>query len=107
MRPVRNEEQLFNESQIRTRNPVGRCYGVWKRRFPILALSIRLKLDQVEAVIVITAVLHIISCERNEEHPPIDEEVEAAIEIINNVLNIINENNVVINNSTRLTLINE
>lgn len=44
LRPAKNEEQLFNESQIRTRNPVKRCYGVWKRRFPILALGIRLNL---------------------------------------------------------------
>lgn len=109
LRPVRNEEHLFNESQIRTRNPVERCYGVWKRRFPVLALGIRLNLDRVEAVIVATAVLHNIACERNEEIPPIDTEVEAAIQLINNVPNIINnnENNITINNSTRLTLINE
>lgn len=34
-------EHLYNESQIRTRNPVERSYGVWKRRFPILVLGMR------------------------------------------------------------------
>lgn len=50
LRPAKNEEQLFNESQIRTRNPVERCYGVWKRKFPFLALGIRLNLDRVKAL---------------------------------------------------------
>ncbi|XP_063917859.1 putative nuclease HARBI1 [Zophobas morio] len=30
-------QQLYNESHIRTRNVVERCFGVLKRRFPILA----------------------------------------------------------------------
>ncbi|KAJ8980951.1 hypothetical protein NQ317_001214 [Molorchus minor] len=55
--PVTPAEQLFNESQIRTRNPVERCYGVWKRRFPILSLGIRLNIERVEAVIVACAIL--------------------------------------------------
>jgi hypothetical protein len=39
---VRNRaENLFNESQIRTRNVVERSYGVWKRRFPALAMGLR------------------------------------------------------------------
>lgn len=107
LRPAKNEEHLFNESQIRTRNPVERCYGVWKRRFPILALGIRLNLDRVEAVIVATAVLHNIACERNEEIPLTDTEVEAAIHVVNNMPNNINGNTITINNSTRLSLINE
>lgn len=31
-------EELYNESIIRTRNVVERHFGVWKRRFPVLAL---------------------------------------------------------------------
>nr|CAI5825436.1 unnamed protein product [Callosobruchus analis] len=46
----------------RTRNPVERCFGVWKRRFPILAVGIRLKIEKVEAVVIATAVLHNIAC---------------------------------------------
>lgn len=109
--PVTAAEQLFNESQIRTRNPVERCYGVWKRRFPVLALGIRLKVDNVEAVIVATAVLHNLACDMREAEPPIDEDIEAAINLINyipqNNNGAPNNNTVGINNSTRMTLINE
>lgn len=56
---VKNEaENLYNESQIRTRNCIERSYGVWKRRFPILSLGIRLNHKKVEGIIVATAVLH-------------------------------------------------
>ena len=50
--PRRNIEELYNESIIRTRNPVERTYGVLKRRFPILSLGLRLKLTTSQAVIV-------------------------------------------------------
>ena len=55
---VGRAEQLFNESQIRTRNPIERTFGIWKRRFPILALGLRLKSDKVEAIVMATAFLH-------------------------------------------------
>ncbi|XP_030762453.1 putative nuclease HARBI1 [Sitophilus oryzae] len=42
--PTTRAENLFNEAQIRTRNPIERCFGVLKRRFPILATGIRLML---------------------------------------------------------------
>lgn len=29
-------EELYNESQIRTRNVIERVFGVWKRRFPTI-----------------------------------------------------------------------
>lgn len=35
-----------------------RCFGVWKRRFPIVALTMRLSLLRANAVITATAVLH-------------------------------------------------
>lgn len=78
-------ENLFNESVIRTRNPVERSYGVWKRRFPILALGIKLKLNRIEAVIVSTAVLHNIACLMKEEVPSVNEDIEAQINILNNI----------------------
>uniref|UniRef100_A0A1B6MNX0 DDE Tnp4 domain-containing protein n=1 Tax=Graphocephala atropunctata TaxID=36148 RepID=A0A1B6MNX0_9HEMI len=56
--PILQEEQLYQESQIQTRNPIERCFGVWKRRFPVLALGIRLKVDGLENVCVATAILH-------------------------------------------------
>lgn len=43
LNPITNVENTFNESQIRTRNPIERSYGVWKRRFPILSLGINVR----------------------------------------------------------------
>lgn len=54
-------------------------------------------------MIVATAVLYNIACERNEEIPLTDTEVEAAIHVTNNI----NGNTITINNSTRLSLINK
>lgn len=86
--PLRNPrngaEVLFNESQIRTRNVVERSYGVWKRRFPGLALGLRLRRTTTQYVIVSTAVLHNIACSENENVPLINEEEQAAIDIVNN-----------------------
>lgn len=65
-------EELYNESIIRTRNPVERQYGVWKRRFPVLSLKLRLKLETTMAVIVATAVLHNIAILERDELPPPD-----------------------------------
>jgi hypothetical protein len=76
------EENLFQESIVRTRNPIERCYGVWKRRFPILSLGIRLNLDRVESIIVATAVLHNICIREKEDVPPVDEEIQDAIEAL-------------------------
>jgi nuclease HARBI1 len=73
--PVRREEILYNESQIRTRGAVERQYGVWKRRFPVLSLGIRLRLDRVQNVIVACAVLHNLAIEMNEPEPPVDPEL--------------------------------
>lgn len=74
--PTLPVEQLYNESQIRTRNPVERSYGVWKRRFPVLALGMRIKLDKIFNVIIATAVLHNILRRRGEEVPPDDPEID-------------------------------
>lgn len=71
-------ENLFNESLIRTRNVVERKYGVWKRRFPILKLGMRLKLDTSMSIIVATAVVHNLAIEEHEEIP--EEWLEDVIE---------------------------
>ncbi|CAI6370693.1 unnamed protein product [Macrosiphum euphorbiae] len=62
-------EQLYNESQIRTRNPIGRFFGVWKRRFPIMALGLRVKLIRVFPIITATLVLNNIARRAGEEVP--------------------------------------
>lgn len=79
-------EQLYNESIIRTRNVVERKYGVWKRRFPVLSLQMRIKVETVQDVIVATAVLHNIAVDFNEEIPPDSLEVnippEEALDVV-------------------------
>lgn len=68
-------EHLYNESQIRTRNPIERMFGVWKRRFPAMSLGLRLSLDNSFPVIIATAVLHNIAQQTREELPPDDQEL--------------------------------
>jgi hypothetical protein len=79
--PLRNpqlpEEHLYNEAQIRTRGTVERQYGLWKRRFPVLSLGMRLALDNVQNVIVACAVLHNLAIDMNEREPPADPELPA------------------------------
>ncbi|XP_015594194.1 putative nuclease HARBI1, partial [Cephus cinctus] len=66
-------EQLYNESLIRTRNTIERTFGVWKRRFQVLALGSRFqKTDTLLAMIVATAVLHNIARRAGELLPPDD-----------------------------------
>lgn len=71
--PVLRSEQLYNESHIRTRNTIERCFGVWKRRFPVLAYGLRLKLNTILQAIVATAVLYNLAKNMNEEEPPLPE----------------------------------
>lgn len=70
--PQNQAEQRYNEAHIRTRNSVERLFGVWKRRFPILAYGCRLKLSTILAVIPAAAVLHNMAVDFNEEQPTID-----------------------------------
>lgn len=72
LNPRTPAEQLYNESHIRTRNTIERLFGIWKRRFPVLALGLRLQLDKVMIVIVATAVLHNIARKNRDEEPPED-----------------------------------
>jgi len=61
--------EKYNESLIRTRNTVERSYGVWKRRFPVLATDINVKVSSYQSIIVATAVLHNIACNFGERMP--------------------------------------
>lgn len=73
--------QKYNESLIRTRNTVERSYGVWKRRFPILATGINVKISSSQSIIVATVVLHNIACNFRERTPTVSNEVESLITI--------------------------
>lgn len=79
LNPATQAEQLYNESQIRTRNVIERLFGVIKRRFPILAYGCRLKVDTFLTIIVAASVLHNIALTMNEEIPPLPEEVDEHI----------------------------
>lgn len=64
--PQTPAEKLYNESQIRTRNVVERAFGVWKRRFPCIGSQLRVKLKNVQPIIVSTAILHNLCIEKKE-----------------------------------------
>lgn len=76
LNPQTRGERLYNESHIRTRNAIERLIGIWKRRFPIIAYGIRLKLETAMAIIPATAVLHNIAREMNEPEPPPPEDID-------------------------------
>ncbi|KAK5648390.1 hypothetical protein RI129_003282 [Pyrocoelia pectoralis] len=63
-------EQRYNESHIRTRVIVENTFGIWKRRFPILAYGCRTKVPLTMNIIVATAILHNIARNSGEDLPP-------------------------------------
>lgn len=60
-------------------------FGVWKRRFPVLALGIRTQLNTAMMTIVATAVLYNILKQQNDELPEDDHENIINNEILNPV----------------------
>lgn len=76
LHPNNQAERLYNESHIRTRVKIENTFGVWKRRFPILAYGCRLKLETVLTIIVATAILHNISRQEGEDEPPADQDLD-------------------------------
>lgn len=68
-------ENLYNESHIRTRNCVERLFGVWKRRFPAMAIGLGVAVKHSFPIIIATTVLHNIARRSGEETPPNDNEV--------------------------------
>lgn len=104
--PQTAAERLYCEAHVRTRNVVERSYGVWKRRFPILAKGIQLDINKVQCLIVATAILHNIAIQNNDGVPPeLIPEMENAVNIVNNVpIEHVQHRNE--NNGTRLITIN-
>ncbi|KAJ8915256.1 hypothetical protein NQ315_014763 [Exocentrus adspersus] len=99
LNPVTRAEQLYNESHIRTRNSVERLFGVWKRRFPVLAYGFRCKMDVIMTSIVATAVLHNMAIDMREGLPPPPEEID------HNMLNYLNEQGNVPNHVQNIPMI--
>lgn len=104
----RPQKHLFNESQIRTCNPSEWAFGVWKQR--LLSLGVRVNIENLEAILVVTAFLHNLAFEMNLPEPPINAEIEAAtalLETLNDFNPPAKVNEEDINNFTRNTIINE
>ncbi|XP_049302059.1 putative nuclease HARBI1 [Bactrocera dorsalis] len=100
-------ERLYNESHIRSRNPIERSYGVWKRRFPVLSLGIRMNCTKVQSIIVATAVLQNICClHRDTEAPPLDPEIDTQILSVLSIPNNRSSDRRTEKNVTRNNLIN-
>lgn len=67
--------QRYNRSLVSTRNVVERQYGVWKRRFPIIAYGMRLrKVQTIQKVILATAILHNRCIDERQPEPPTDDD---------------------------------
>jgi nuclease HARBI1 len=80
-RPRTPAEQLYNESQIRTRGCVERQYGVMKRMFPILALSMRVHVANALDIIVACAVVFNLARGNGDMQPPDEiEDIQARID---------------------------
>lgn len=82
--------------------PSCRCFGVWKRRFPVISLKIRLSLSTTQSIIIATAILHNICRQKRIEdvmpeveipnydavpmmlHEPSDSNIDERQDLINN-----------------------
>lgn len=79
LNPQTAAERLYNESHIRTRNIIERLFGIWKRRFSILALRMRYHLCRIIPIIVATAILHNIARRNNDAVPDVDPELDLPV----------------------------
>ncbi|XP_041983240.1 putative nuclease HARBI1 [Aricia agestis] len=76
LNPGTPAQERFNKSQIKTRNTVERQYGVIKRRFPALAMGLRIKLERACNVIIACCILHNICVDFGEDVPPTPDELD-------------------------------
>ncbi|XP_021180962.3 putative nuclease HARBI1 [Helicoverpa armigera] len=86
--PSTAQEVRYNEAHIQTRRAIGRAFAVWKRRFPVISLTMRLSLDNIQAVIIATAVLYNICINHNIEDVPPEVELPDENEIAATAENI-------------------
>ncbi|CAG4959444.1 unnamed protein product [Parnassius apollo] len=66
LNPVSEVEHRHNEALIKTKNTIERGFGVWKCSFPVVALTLRSSIPNMQAVIIATTILHNIC--RNQSH---------------------------------------
>ncbi|XP_011858265.1 PREDICTED: putative nuclease HARBI1 isoform X1 [Vollenhovia emeryi] len=90
LHPTTAAQHLYNESQIRTRSTVERFFGMWKRKFPVLAIGMRFnKIEKALAVIVATAVLYNVSIQQRFQNQNVDAYNNAIQQLYNaNAINI-------------------
>lgn len=72
--PLLRAERAYNAAQILTRNTIERCFGLYKRRFPVLCKAMSTNLNLCEDVIIATAVLHNIARRNSDEMPELTPE---------------------------------
>ncbi|XP_022126028.2 putative nuclease HARBI1 [Pieris rapae] len=58
LNPTTESERRYNDSHAKTRTAIERTFEVWKRRFPVLGLTLRVSLPVIHSIITATAVLH-------------------------------------------------
>lgn len=56
--PSTTAEKKYNLAFVASRKPIECCYGIWKKRFPILSRKMTTQVDFTLIIIVATAVLH-------------------------------------------------
>lgn len=66
LNPQTPQERRYNMAQIRTRNTIERTFGLLKRLFPCLSMSLRTKLETTLTIIVATATLYNFVRSRND-----------------------------------------
>nr|CAI5847400.1 unnamed protein product [Callosobruchus analis] len=78
LNPATQSQQLYNESDIRTLNVVERLFGVWKRRFPVLAIGMRYRPELANNILAATGILHNVAIENGKNVPPPPEGIDEA-----------------------------
>lgn len=89
--PVTSAEKLYNEAHIRTRNCIERCFGIWKRRFPVLSIGMRVNMELTQDIIIATAILHNMCINNGDEIPSVEAHVEDLIDLSSSSRNASNE----------------
>lgn len=79
-KPTGYLDGIYNESVNRTLKHTNRLFSVWKSRFPVLGLGIGIQnMDNIQAIIMATAVLHNIAIQHEDEEPKITEKQRVLI----------------------------